>query len=53
MMEKTEANCFHALAGIYGEGAPLQRCPTPLPGTLLPRLIELVVALGLASTRPK
>ena len=42
------ANCFHALATVHGEAAPAQRYSAPLPGTLLPTLVELVLKLGLA-----
>ncbi|CAL1171997.1 unnamed protein product, partial [Cladocopium goreaui] len=38
------ANSLHALAGIYGDGAPPQAAlSSPLPGSVVPRLVDEVV----------
>ncbi|CAE7730286.1 RNF148 [Symbiodinium sp. CCMP2592] len=40
------ANSFHAIAGIHGDGAPVQLHPTPLPAPVLQILIDQVEKSG-------
>ncbi|CAE7383012.1 unnamed protein product [Symbiodinium sp. CCMP2456] len=40
------ANSFHAIAGIHGDGAPVQLYPAPLPAPVLQILIDQVEKSG-------